>query len=220
MLKYFKKRSRNKKIKKIEEGDRSLLKPMRFWQLFSRTVFHKSFTDQTGMRKEYSVDVEFYTGEQEVKLYIDKRQMATSSAPAVFPVLDGYIEVDVGTYGLKRMHFVHGDHEEVLRPDCQSAEGIRSKFHNHFPKVSQRIGRLAIIILLVSLALEVPQLIELLTQFDVVKERVGTFTSPIQLPKSLNTALLISSAFAALERALTLKNHWLIDLETTTFEDF
>ena len=44
---------------------------------------------------------------------------------------------------------------------------------------------------------------------------MGTFTSPIQLPAWLNTALLVAGIIAAFERALTLRNHWLIDADTT-----
>lgn len=220
MFKYYKKKFHNRKFNKIQEGDGSLLKPMRFWQLLSRTIFHKTFIDNNGEKRKYSVDVHFYTEKKEAKLYIDKRQAAWASTPASFPVFDGNIEVEVGTYGLKRMHFVNGDKEEILNPDVRSAEGIRSKFHRNNPRISKIISRLAVIILLISLILGLPQIIELLTEIDIFKENFGTFTSPLQLPKELNIALLIGTALAALERALTLKHHWLIDFETNTYDDF
>ena len=64
------------------------------------------------------------------------------------------------------------------------------------------------------LVLFVPQLLELVTQWDFVAERVGTFTSPISLPTWLNTTLFVAGIAASLERALTLRNHWLIDVDT------
>lgn len=53
-----------------------------------------------------------------------------------------------------------------------------------------------------------------MSQLDWVAERFGTFTSPFALPAWANTGLLILGILAALERALTLRSHWLIDAET------
>ena len=77
------------------------------------------------------------------------------------------------------------------------------------------IGLVAVMILLVGLVLMVPQVVELVTTVEVVAAQVGTFTSPIQLPVWLNTTLLVAGMIAAFERALTLRNHWLIDADTT-----
>ena len=69
--------------------------------------------------------------------------------------------------------------------------------------------------LLVGVVMMVPQAAELITQIEVVAENVGTFTSPISLPAWLNVSLVVAGILAATERALTLRNHWLIDAETT-----
>src|SRR5699024_5206161 len=82
------------------------------------------------------------------------------------------------------------------------------------PGASRVIGLIAVVILLVGLVLMVPQAAELLTSIDAVAERVGSFTSPIQLPSWLNTSLLVAGALAATERALTLRNHRLIDADS------
>ncbi len=220
MLKQYKKWQRNKRVKKIKEGDGHWIKPFRFWQLFTRTIFHIHLNDQEGVRRKYSVSVEFFDEKEQAKLYIDDRHTATSDVPASFPVPDGYIELDMTMYGLKRMHYVSGEAEQMLEPDRRSAEGLRKRFHWRFPMISKWVGWIAVFTLLVSLVLGIPQIIEVITYMDFIREHVGTFTSPIQLPQSLNITLLILSAIAALERALTLKNHWLIDMETNSFEDF
>jgi len=69
-------------------------------------------------------------------------------------------------------------------------------------------------VLLVGLVLLVPQLLELVTRIDAVAERVGVFTSPVSLPPWLNTTLTVAGVLASLERALTLRNHWLLDVDT------
>lgn len=149
-------------------------------------------------------------------LYVDGLQVQRSDLPAAFPVPGGVLEVDAGLYGLTRMHLVteEGD-ERVLQPHPRSLEGLRARLARRFPGPSRAIGAAAIAILLLALALLVPQLLELVTGIGVVAEQVGTFASPIRLPGWASTALLVAGIAAALERALTLRSHWLIDADTT-----
>jgi hypothetical protein len=151
-----------------------------------------------------------------VALYVDGLQVQRSDLPAAFPVPGGVLEVDAGLYGLTRMHLVTEDGDErVLTPHPHSLEGLRARLARRFPALSRALGAAAILILLLALALIVPQLLELVTGIDAVAEQVGTFTSPIQLPDWASTALLVAGIAAALERALTLRSHWLIDADTT-----
>jgi hypothetical protein len=115
------------------------------------------------------------------------------------------------------MHHVSegGDTARTLRPHPRSLEGLRARFGRRYPGASRVLGMLAIIVLLLGLVLMVPQAAELITSIPPVAERVGAFTSPIQLPDWLNISLLVAGALAATERALTLRNHWLIDADTT-----
>ncbi|MCI2958426.1 hypothetical protein MN032_12050 [Agromyces atrinae] len=69
----------------------------------------------------------------------------------------------------------------------------------------------SVTILLVSLVLGVPQLLELVTSIDWVAENIGTFTSPIHLPSAVNVTLIVASIIASTERALRLRYHWLLD---------
>ncbi|MFT0846956.1 hypothetical protein VR010_04285 [Actinomycetaceae bacterium L2_0104] len=149
-------------------------------------------------------------------LYRDGEQILRSNLPAVFRVPEGVIEVEASLYGLSRMHYVRDDGAEyVLQPDRRTAEGLRARFGRRFPGLNKVIGAVAILILLVGLAVAIPQVVELITGIEFVAERVGSFTSPIKLPDWVNTTLLVAGIVAALERALTLRNHWLIDMDTT-----
>ena len=58
-----------------------------------------------------------------------------------------------------------------------------------------------------------PQLLQAVTEWHVIADRFGTYSSPIVLPGWLNTTLLIAGLAASLERALMLRSHWLIDLK-------
>ena len=74
---------------------------------------------------------------------------------------------------------------------------------------------LILALLLIGVVLMLPQAAELITSIPPVAERVGAFTSPMQLPAWLNVTVTVAGVLAAVERALTLRNHWLIDADTT-----
>lgn len=149
-------------------------------------------------------------------LYRDGVQVHRSDLPATFPVPGGVVDVAVSMYGLTRMHYVLDDGtERTLRPDRTSLEGLRARFGRRFPRTSSMIGAVAVAVLLVGLVVAAPYALEMVTRLDVVSERFGTFTSPIDLPGWANTTLLVAGILAATERALTLRNHWLVDLDTT-----
>lgn len=211
----FKKWRRKRALAKIKEGDGSRLKPYRFWQPFSRSLFFLELTDTAGRSTEYAVDVLFFATEWKADLYRDRIQTATSKLPAVFPIPGGVLEVAASTSGLTRMHHVPNEGDErTLTPHRRSAEGLRARFGRRFPLTSRLIGAAAVIILLAGLTVLILQLIDWVTNIDYVAEHVGTFTTPISLPGWANTALLIGGVLASIERALTLRNHWLIDAET------
>ena len=117
------------------------------------------------------------------------------------------------------MHFVAATGEEqVLKPDGASAEGQRAKLAQRKPGLSRAIGILAVIILLTLLPIGLLQLVEFFSQTGVAGNFMDPFTSPINLPEWTSTPLLVLSILAALERALTLRNHWLLDMDTGWFD--
>ena len=220
---------RSRQLRRAKPGDGSALKPLAWWQLLTRTQFFLDPDESVGRTAQYAVDVRFLATPLEggkiaegarhapVALYRDGRQQLIANPPVAFAVPGGVIEVGTSMYGLTRMHLVpdDGSPDRTLRPHRRSLEGLRARFDRRHPAASRVVGLLAVLILLVGLVLMVPQAAEIATSLDMVAERVGTFTSPIQLPTWLNTSLLIAGALAATERALTLRNHWLIDADTT-----
>ncbi|QDO87826.1 hypothetical protein FNH13_05235 [Ornithinimicrobium ciconiae] len=207
---------RRQHLAKATPGDGSALKPHRPWHIPTRSVFRIALPDEDGVEHEYSVDVDYFDWNDTIRFYRDGREQLVAEAPAAFPVPGGVVEVATGTFGVTRMHLVSdtGGEERVLRPVRHSQEYWRAVLDHRHPRLSRWIGRVAIAVLLVGLVIFVPQLLERATEWDLVAERVGTFTSPLALPGWLNTTLFVAGIAASLERALSLRNHWLIDIDT------
>lgn len=219
MLRFFKNKHRQRKMKKVKNGDGHALKPFRFYEVFHRSLFYIKLQENDGESHIYAVHVNLMDENYTIDLYRDGKHYARVTDPAFFPVPGGVIEVATTSYGLKRIHYVTEDGQEhVLSPDRLSAEGLRMRFDARFPKISSIIGKLAIVTLLISIILGLPQLISLISQLPIIEERWGSFESPITLPAWLNTTVFIAGIIAAIERALTLKNHWLIDMETSWWD--
>ncbi|WP_256840440.1 hypothetical protein [Ornithinimicrobium faecis] len=206
---------RKRQPPRTEPGDGSALQPHRPWQMLSRSVFHIELADEDGVARDYAADVRYFSADGTVDFYVDGRQELVSEQPTAFPVPGGVVEVSVGSTGLRRIHLVpdDGGQERTLTPVRHSAEYWRAVTDHRFPVLSKWIGRVASVILLLGLVLFGPQLLEALTQWEVVGDRFGTYTSPISLPGWANTSLLVAGTAASLERALTLRSHWLIDLK-------
>lgn len=224
----FKRMQRSRQMRRAKPGNGSALKDLTWWNLLTRTQFFLDPDPGVNRSAHCAVDVRFLATELEggkiaegarhapVEFYVDGVQQSIANPPVAFSVPGGAIEVATSTYGLSRMHFVpeEGGEPRALRPHRRSLEGLRARFGRRHPGASAVIGAVAIVILLVGLVLMIPQAAEHLTSLDPVAERVGTFTSPIQLPSWLNISLIVAGALAATERALTLRNHWLIDADT------
>jgi hypothetical protein len=216
----FEKYRRRLQVAKVKPGDGSALQEYRIWHLFSRSLFSLRLPLRSESAHVFEVDVRYLadgtTRNSPATLYRDRLQVSrANSFPVTFPVPGGFIEVAMSPYGLKRMHYVCDDgSEHVLRPHPRSHEGLRSRFGRRFPRTSSLIGAVAVVLLLVGLAVSIPQSMEALTRVPFVAERVGTFTSPISLPEWANIAVLVAGGLAGIERALTLRNHWLIDMNT------
>ena len=111
-------------------GSGAPLPPYRWWQMFSRSLFHLRVTGADGARRTYSVDVTHAGDEDGVvraRLYEDGFLHATSKVPAAFPVPGGTIEVAVSGFGLRRSHYVRADGwEQQLAPDPASGGQTRA----------------------------------------------------------------------------------------------
>lgn len=218
MFKKIKSWKRERTINKVKPGDGHRLKEYRWWHMFTHSLFFIRLPDESGTEDVYAVRVNYFAEEEEADLYKNGKHFATTKLPGVFPVPGGEIEVEMTMFGLKRMHYVTEGGERMLSPDPVSMEGLRRRFDKRYPRASSVIKYLAIIILLSSIVLGFPQLLQLITSIPYIADKIGTFESPIILPEWLNTTLVVAGIFAAFERAITLRNHWLIDMDTSWWD--
>ncbi|WP_105567377.1 hypothetical protein [Microbacterium halophytorum] len=201
--------------RKPRPGDGKVLPRYRWWQVFSRSLFHLNRSGPDGAVEVWSVDVRHggdADGEVWARLYRDGRNEARSKLPAAFPLADGVLQVAASAYGMKRCRFVAQDGStRTLTPDPASAEGLRARLDRTHPALSRSIGAASVAILVVALVLGAPQIAEDITRIPIVADRVGTFVSPIQLPFWANISLLLATIAASSERALRLRYSWILD---------
>lgn len=211
----FKDWQRKRAVKKIKPGDGRALRPFHWWQWMSRGLLYLALRSPEGAAHTYAVDVsywDYFLGEAKAHLFLDGKHHAVSKLPAAFPVPGGHIDVRMAAYGLKRCHFVAEEgSQQQLRPDPQSAEGHRARLDARHPVFSRWLGIGALVVLITALLLGIPQLVEMVTSWDVVAQYTGTWVSPVQLPDWLNGALIFGALAASIERALRLRYNWLLD---------
>ncbi|OZM71242.1 hypothetical protein CFN78_20800 [Amycolatopsis antarctica] len=219
-----KKLKRRWQLGRVRPGDGRPLAEYRLWQLFSRSLFFLDLPAPSGHSQTYAVDVRYLAdaktksqhnnavGRSPAALYRDGVQVHRANLPTTFPVPGGVIEVATSAFGLKRMRYVAEDgSEHALRPHRSSQEGLRARFEQKFPRTSTVIGALALVILLVVFVVAVLKGVETVTRIPVVAEHLGTFVSPIRLPTWANVTMVVAGILSAVERALRLRYHWLID---------
>lgn len=212
----FKDWRRRRAALRVKPGNGRSLKPYRWWQPTSRSLFYLPLKNADGRRVVYAVDTNHVKrlfseeGKGEAHLYLDGRHHAESELPAAFPVEGGVIEVAATDFGLKRCHYVTAEGADYrLAPDRRSGEGRRARLDRERPALSRWIGVLSLALLVIPALLLIPQLVEMAFQLPPVAERFGTFTSPVQLPLWLNVTLGLGAAMASVERALRLRYSWL-----------
>ncbi|MDR5699617.1 hypothetical protein [Agromyces aerolatus] len=204
-----------RRAKRAKPGDGHALQRYRWWQPFSRSLFHLPLVGPDGSPETWSVDIRHAgddNGEVYAQLYLNGVNQARSKLPAEFTIPGGRIEVVTSGYGLRRCHYVTDDgRERQLMPDPASAEGRRAQLHRANPGASRALGALSWVVLVVGVVLGVPQILETVTSIPPIAENLGTFESPIHLPPWLNITLLVGTLLASTERALRLRYHWLLD---------
>ncbi|MFD6138328.1 hypothetical protein [Promicromonospora sp. NPDC060271] len=152
------------------------------------------------------------TGEVMARLYLDGRLHAESRVPARFPVEGGVIEVRTSEAGMRRCTFVaHDGSEHQLVPDPASAEGRRMRFAREHPGASRLIGALSVLALLIGVGVNLLEVAGPISQIPPIADTIGTFESPVNLPLWLNITLGAAAAVGAVERALRMRYHWLLD---------
>jgi hypothetical protein len=196
--------------KRIKPGTGRALKPIRWWQLAFRALFHLPPSPWDGRPTVYAVDIPYRadtgSGKAKVDLYLDGRHHAESKLPAAFTVEGGTIQVAISAFGVKRCHYVTAaGTEQQLIPDPRSAEGRRARLERDHPALSRSLGLVSVLLLVIGVGLNLLQLAEPVSQIPPIAERIGRFESPVHLPIWLNFALAVGAALASTERAFRLR---------------
>jgi hypothetical protein len=202
--------------KRLRPGTGQPLQPYRWWQLLSRSLFYLRMTRDDGTEALYAVSVNHMgdseTGEVMADLYLNGKHSAESKVPAAFPVPGGTIAVAASNFGLKRCHFIGKDGTEFqLTPDPRSGEGRRAKFDSEHPTASRYTGVVSLVVLIVGLAILIPQLLASISVIPPIADTIGSFTSPFEFSVWQNTAITLITGAASTERALRLRYNWLLD---------
>lgn len=201
--------------RRAKPGDGRPLKPFRWWQMVRRSVLSTTLPVD-GRPVVHTVEVKHggdaHDGVVRARLYLDGRLRLESALPARFPVAGGHIEVRRSEAGMRRCHFV-GDDGTVQRlvPDPRSAEGRRMRFAREHPAASALIGAVSVLMLLIGVGLNLLQIAEPISRIPPIATTVGIFVSPVQLPLWLNLTLGLGAAVGAVERAMRMRYHWLLD---------
>lgn len=203
--------------RRVRPGTGEPLPRFRWWQLLGRSLRTLTLRTPEGAVTTYSVDVrragDASDGEIRARLYRDGSLLAYSRVPARFAVPGGHIEVAVGTFGLRRCHYLLEDGGEVpLTPHPASAEGRRARLHHERPRLSRFVGLVSTLLVLAGLCVTVPQIVQEISQAPLIADSIGTFTSPIRLPPTGTVLVGIAAVIGSTERALRMRSSWLDDL--------
>lgn len=202
---------------RVRPGTGEALPRFRWWQLLNRSLLTLPLRTPDGAASTYAVDVrqagDASDGEVRARLYLDGSMVALSKLPARFSVPGGHIEVAVGTYGLRRCHYVRAEGgESPLTPDPASAEGRRARLHRTRPGLSRLVGIVSMAFVVAGLCVTVPQLIETFSHIPPIADAIGTCDSPVRLPIAANALVAIAAVVGSTERALRMRSSWLDDL--------
>ncbi|WP_106816338.1 hypothetical protein [Microbacterium timonense] len=202
---------------RVRPGAGEPLARFRWWQVFTRSLLTHTSVRPDGTTAEYAVDIrrggDGGDGVVRARLYLDGSLLAYSKVPARFAVPGGHIEVAVGTFGVKRGHYVSATGEETrLVPDPASAEGRRAQLHRTHPRLSRLISIVSTVLVVIGLSVTVPQLLQTLSEAPFIADSIGTFQSPINLPIAANVAIGFAAVVGSAERATRMRSSWLDDL--------
>lgn len=220
MFQSVRQRKRRRRMKKVKPGDGHLLKKYQFWHIITHSLFHITITNKDNEKTHYALKARYFVNDPSVDLYHNQKHVAYSKLPATLPVKDGIIEVKNGKAGINSINYIPEKQATFsVYPDKRSIRGWRMWVHKRFPLFSAIIAKIAMVILLMSLVLSLPQLLESLSEIPWVAENIGTFKSPFTFSFWMNVLFGFAGSFALMERALMLRSHWLIDMEANNLRD-
>ncbi len=206
--------------RRVRPGGGEALQRFRWWQLLSRSLLTLTLRGPDGVDSTFTVDIRRAgdsDGRVRARLYVDGALTSYSTVPARLPVPGGvpggHIEVAVGTFGLRRCHYVRPDEAPVqLTPHPASAEGRRARLDRANPVLSRLIGIVSTSLVLIGVVVTTLEIADTISQAPPIAVRWGTFDSPIRLPLEATIAVTLAAIAASIERALRLRSNWLDSL--------
>ncbi|MGC5617255.1 hypothetical protein [Georgenia sp. Z1491] len=187
-----------------QPGDGSALRRVTGWQWLWRSQLGITVFGVT-----WDVDVDLFDLDEKVRLYRDGTQDRIQRGRSTFEIPPRHrVEVAWSMYGIRRAHLVDAVGNEIrLEPRPGTGERWRADLERQQPGLSRLLVAASWTLLVIALILQAPQLLQLVSVWTGWFD----FTSPVSLPGWLNTLLTIGGALAALERALGMRHHWLLD---------
>jgi hypothetical protein len=162
----------------------------------------------------YVVDAGYLDLDERIHLYRDGLHVGSARRKANFVIDDDVrIEAAVSKLGMKYVRArSRGTREpQPLAPAQGTAEAWRARVDREHPAASRAVGLVATLVLVAVLALEVPQLINLIGLFA---PHIGlpTFAVPmVALNGWQNLLVIVVGGLAAIERGLSMKYNPLLD---------
>lgn len=187
---------------RMTPGDGAPLEPVRGWQKLWRTSF--------GVRRDgvrYDIDADLLDLDEKVRLFLDGRHVETRTSPARFPIPGATIEVAFSMVGLKRAHVVDASGgESAMSPNPGTLEHWRQSMDRSHPTASRVLSAASWAVLVLGLVTGVTELLDLAGPFIGLEGG-----APFRFPEPVAGALGTLGIAAAIERALMLRHHWLLD---------
>lgn len=163
----------------------------------------------------YVVDCNYFDLDERVHLYRDGRLVDTAKGgKARFVIADGVrIEAALSKFGMKYVRLRRaGDRStRPLQPMRGTAEAWRAEVDRRHPVASRAVGIVAVLVLIIMLLLELPQLINLVGTLTPHVGLAGFGIPEVSLTGPQNAAVVIIGGLAGLERALSMKHNPLLD---------
>lgn len=187
---------------KVESGDGRPLEPVRGWEKLWRSSFG---ADIDGAR--YDIDLNFFDFDEKVRLFVGGRLSETRGAPAKFPIRDGSVSVAFGMYGVRRAQIERASGDVIrMEPNSGTLEHWRRETDRRYPVASGIVSMLSWLVLVLGLLVGVTELLDLAGPHLGLEDG-----SPVTVPEPFNGVIGGLGIVAALDRALMLRHHWLLD---------
>lgn len=182
--------------------DKTILRPCRLSDALWRSTLETNYEDSC-----YTVEIDYFDARECIRLYRDGTLIAEKRSPACFTLENNArIEVALSLYGTKYARIVYEDGtSRALAPCSGTIEHARMRLRTSHPAADRILSTCSWGILALGLTTSALAGIQSITNIAHFPLALPT------LPSDLQTVLGALALAAALERALNMKYHPLLD---------